>query len=820
MRIPNLAPGAPGREPRWAPGQKSGVGAALATNSNVWFTLCRGVVSEVFYPSVDTACTRDFRFFVTGLDGFVADEERDMDSQVEWLEPGVPAFQVVNRCKKGRFRIEKTVLTDSHRAAFLTHTQFEALHGDGRDYRLIASLNPHLGNKGTDHNAWFADFKGTEMLFAERDGFAIALACSIPWLQRSVGFVGVSDVRRDLERNGRMTWSYDRAEGGNVSLNGEVDPSSAPKGFTLAVGVGRAVGEAAHCARAALLEGFEESKHTYVEAWSRWQKEAVSLGDKASGRHRDLLEISAAVMRTHEDNHLAGAMVASLAIPWGDTCGDDQMGYHLVWPRDLIETVGGQVAIRKHADARRVLFYMLVTQEKDGHWPQNMSLDGNAWWKGTQLDETAFVLLLVDLLRREEALTEQAIVRRWPMLRQAIAFLVQHGPVTPMDRWEEIPGYYASTLAVEVPALLVAAELAVIAGEPDLAAYLHETADAWNEAIEPLLYVTGTDLAQAVGVDGYYARFALPDQMQAAQPAAGMVQLANHTDGKGRHRVAEVVSPDALALVRFGLRAADDPRIVNTVKVIDHVLKTDLPGGPCWRRYTDDGYGEHEDGSAFDGTGIGRCWPLLTGERAHYELAAGQRSEAERLLEAMDSFANASGLLPEQVWDAADLPDKHLYRGQPTGSATPLVWAHAEYVKLRRSLKDGKVFDMPPQSAERYVKQRITATHVIWRPDQRWRSIPVRKTLRLEFEEPTQVRWRMNEASDWRHAETTATGLGMHKVDLPTADLAAGIRVILSLASTSANSTNETEHEVRIGDNGPVNGVAVSSRKVAGRAAN
>src|SRR5205807_1852950 len=142
------------------------------------------------------------------------------------------------------------------------------------------------------------------------------------------------------------------------------------------------------------------------------------------------------------------------------------------------------------------------------------------------------------------------------------------------------------------------------------------------------------------------------------EPAAGWIDLPNHPAGKGRYRVADIASPDALTLVRFGLRAADDPRIVNTVKVIDLALKVDLPQGPCWYRYSHDGYGEHDDGSPFNGTGIGRLWPLLTGERAHYELAAGNKSEAERLLRALEGCANASGLIPEQVWDLDDLPER------------------------------------------------------------------------------------------------------------------------------------------------------------------
>src|SRR5581483_885282 len=164
------------------------------------------------------------------------------------------------------------------------------------------------------------------------------------------------------------------------------------------------------------------------------------------------------------------------------------------------------------------------------------------------------------------------------------------------------------------------------------------------------------------------------------------VPIKNRPPGEDGRPASQIVSPDALALVRFGLRAPDDPRIRDTVRVIDALLRVDLPAGPCWRRYNGDGYGEHEDGAAFDGTGVGRPRPLLTGERAHYELAAGDRAAAARLLAALEGFASDGHLIPEQVWDAPDVPERELYRGRPSGSAMPLAWAHAEHVKLLRSL--------------------------------------------------------------------------------------------------------------------------------------
>ena len=229
-----------------------------------------------------------------------------------------------------------------------------------------------------------------------------------------------------------------------------------------------------------------------------------------------------------------------------------------------------------------------------------------------------------------------------------------------------------------------------------------------------------------------------------------------------------MVSLDALAFVRFGLRAADDPRIVNTVKVIDATLKVDTPRGPAWHRYQGDGYGEHADGGPFDGTGVGRAWPLLTGERAHYELAAGRTDVAEQLAHAMEALAGESGLLPEQVWDSADIPDRELFIGHASGSAMPLVWAHAEYVKLCRSLQDGEIFDRPPQTVQRYLVEKVTSRHVTWRFNNKVRAMPPGRTLRVETLAPAVVHWSVDGWRTVHDTPTRDTTLGVHVADLET----------------------------------------------------
>jgi glucoamylase len=794
------APGKPGDPAHWARSNKLGVGTALSNASSVWFTICHGTLTELFYPNVDTACTRDMQFLIAARDGFFSAGKTDTYAKIDYLADGVPAYRLTNTCKKGRYSTVSEILADPRRSVVLLETEFRPKKGNASDYLLFPLLNPHLGNQGAGNAAWLSEFKGIPMLFARHGGIALAFACSEPWIKRSVGYVGVSDGWQDVSRHKGMTWSSERAEDGNVALSGEVDLNAARGKFVLAIAFGSDEYEAAHRARASLLQGFAAARDEYVRHWLDWQKDVFKL--KGSKTHpQNLYHISAAVMRTHESKHFPGAVVASLSVPWGFAKGDQDLGYHLVWPRDMIETVVGLLAIDKLEDARRVLFYFQVTQESDGHWPQNMFLDGRHSWNGIQLDETAFVILLVGLAKREKALDDNEVGALWPMVRAAVCFLIRNGPTTPMDRWEEQAGYFASTMAVEIPALLVAADLAERAGERELANYLRETADVWNDLVEELLYARGTELSKDVGVEGYYVRFAKPDQLESQAAAAGYVDLRNHEPGKGRVLVAEVVSPDVLCLVRFGLRAADDPRIVNTVRVIDRVLKIETESGPCWHRYTHDGYGEHADGAPYDGTGVGRAWPLLTGERAHYELAAGRHEESEHLLAALESFANDSGFLPEQIWDAENIPHRELYFGRPSGSAMPLVWAHAEYVKLRRSLYDGRVFDTPVQTVERYLKNKTHSPYAVWRFEQKRNFMPAGKVLRIEVRSPATIRWSTNDWTTPLELKTKDTGLGIHVADLPTRKVPAATTIMFTFFWRDANRWEEKDFRVHVTTN-------------------
>jgi glucoamylase len=775
------APGGPGSQPRWTSSAKTGVGTALSNKSNVWFTLSHGIFNEIYYPRLDQACIRDMGFIVTDGSDYFSEEKRDADSQVHWMADGVPGFRLVNTCRRGRYQISKEIVTDPQRDAVLQHTRFTAQEGTLSDYKLYILLAPHLGNQGKDNTAWFADFEGAPLLFAQRNGTALALACTSPWLKRSAGYVGSSDGWQDLRAHKQMTWEYQRAEHGNVALTAEIDLLGSGGDFGMALGFGKDPNEAARNAVSSLRDGFEKVRHDYVAGWQHSIEADSSLKKNGHGAS-DLAHRSLAVLRTHESKAAPGGVIASLSIPWGASKGDNDLGgYHLVWSRDMVETAGALLAAGAHKDAHRVLSYLQGTQEPDGHWPQNMWVNGSPYWDGIQMDETALPILLVDLAHREKALTDADLVQFWPMVRKAASYLVRNGPVSPQDRWEEDPGYSPFTVGAEIAALLAAADLADFNQEAPIAKYLREIADVWHTSIDRWMFASGTNWCRKFGVGGYYVRIAPTATKGGGSSFQEHVHVKNVLAAEDTRTASHLVSPDALALVRFGLLAAGDSRIRDTVKVIDALLKVDTPAGPIWHRYNDDGYGEHEDGAPFNGEGIGRVWPLLTGERAHFELAAGRVGEAKQMLAAMESFANQGGLISEQVWDSPDIPAHELRFGRPSGSAMPLVWAHAEYLKLRRSLHDGRVFDLPPQTIARYLEAKTVSPRLVWRFNHKIRSIPPGKLLRIETLSAAVIHWT---GDDWKTVSDVATtdaGLGIYVADLPTKDLIEGSQVRFTL---------------------------------------
>jgi len=685
---------------RWSPGGKEAVGTAFGARSRVWFTMARGVVTECFYPSVDRANLRRLAIIVVD-DGVVyVDGEGDARAQMTPRAPWEPALATTALGTSG-LTLVKRVLCDPERSVVLQHTRLDGPPAIAARARCFVLIEPHLDNDGDGNDVWLGEYKGARGVFAQRHGVALALLATPTFVDGTCAYVGDDDAIADLHAHGTLTTRRASARDANVQAVAELP--LAPSGeATLALAFGESADHAAQQARAALTTPIDEQIRMYRGGW-RWYHESVTAPGPVTTRTARVHAVSVAVLRVHEDKERAGGIAASLAIPWGEAHGDRSAGgYHLVWPRDLVEAASARVALGLDRSARRTLRYLMSAQDANGGWPQNMWLDGTPHSRGVQLDEVALPILLACLLEREGALDK---LDAWPMVRAAALFLLREGPATPEDRWEESGGYSPYTLATEVAALAGAARFAARAGEPAFAAELLEAADSWNACIEAWTYVRRTPLADRYGVDGYYVRLTPATAVageQIADPNARLM-IPNHDSVSYSCPYRDVVSPDALALVRFGLRAADDPRVAATVRVIDGELRRRTRRGPTWRRYSGDGYGEGDDGRPHLGTGVGRGWPLLTGERAHYELAAGHPRHAARLRHAMARQASETYLLPEQIWDADDIPARGLYNGRPSGSAMPLVWAHAEFLKLSRSLRDGRVFDQPAEAFVRYV---------------------------------------------------------------------------------------------------------------------
>jgi glucoamylase len=757
-----LAPGAPGIPPTWTSSAKDMVGCALGA-SRLWFTLGFGIINEVYYPRVDIPQIRDLGFIVADDAGFWAEVKRIDDYQLRLISPGVPAVEVLHRHL--RYSLRLRISPGSQRDILAIECRLDGDDG----LKLYVLLAPHLGATGDGNTAAVVSNHDRVTLCAEQGPFGVALA-AVDERQRdavgraSAGYVGFSDGWQDFARHGRMTWEYRRAGPGNVALIAEL-----PRQVVLSLGFGSSAEAAATLAVSSLLQPFDNLMQQHTALWQEWQAErseryAVPLDIPPT--LADQFLVSTIVLRSHLDKTFPGAMVASLSVPWGDS-GNERGGYHLVWPRDLVETAGAFLALGADHEARDTLRYLMATQLPDGHWHQNQWLGGTPYWQGVQLDETAFPVLLAAALDEREAL---AGIEVEDTVRRALGFIARTGPATDQDRWEESAGLNPFTLAVSVAALVAGAQLL-----PSPACdWAIELADFWNGNIERWTSVSNTPLADRLGVRGYYV-LVLPGQALAHRDLWRAVIPLHNRPGNEQVRADELVGTEFLQLVRFGLRRPDDPPMLDSIRVADALLKTETPSGPVWHRYNGDGYGEHDDGGPYDGTGRGRGWPLLTGERGHYELVAGR--DPLPYLEAMSRMASPGGMLPEQVWDADPIPNRRLMPGRPTGSAMPLVWAHAEFIKLLVSRHLGHPVDRPRAVWQRYRGRRPVPRYAFWWPHAPIAGVPAGAFLAVALPRPALVHWGRNGWHDVADMATVDSGLGFHVAALEVSRLIPGVRI-------------------------------------------
>ncbi len=758
--------GRPGLEPRWTRSSKEGLGTAYNTASRVWFTLSHGILNEIYFPTIDSPQTRDLQYLVTDGETFFHEEKRDLRTTLDYLGQGGLGYRLVSEDPKGRYRLVKELICDPHLPCVLLRTRVEGDEALLEKLRLYALLAPHLGSRGWGNSAVKASVAGREVLVAYRDQVQLALGASIPFSRSSCGYVGQSDGWSDLHAHKRLEWTFDAALDGNVALTGELD-LSAGREFTL----GLAFGFGMHGAISTLLQSlgvpFAEQRERFLEQWSRAGAHVEPL-EKASGDGGRLCRISNSLLLAHEDKTYPGAMIASLSIPWGEARGDDDGlgGYHLVWTRDMCNSAAALLASGHRRTPLKALIYLAATQLPSGGFFQNFWIDGEPYWRGVQLDEAAFPIMLAWRLSELRALED---FDPYPVVLKAAAYLIERGPVTPQERWEESSGFSPSTLAACIAALVCAAALARRRGDGRTAAFLEDYADFLESRVEAW---TATGQGRLLpGVSRHYIRI-LPadpaDPHAPEDPDSGWLDVKNVPPGLPcRFPAKDIVDAGFLELVRYGIRKPGDALIEDSLRVVDALLKVDTPAGPCWRRYNHDGYGQQAGGGPYSGFGQGRAWPLLTGERGHYELSAGR--DAAPYLKAMEGFASRGGMLPEQIWDAADVPGQELFFGRPTGSAMPLMWAHAEYLKLLRSRADGRCFDLLAPVAERYLAGKGRKDLEVWKANRKPRAVAAGATLRVQASAPFRLRLLAEGGGAGQDLEAVATSLGIYYADVAVA---------------------------------------------------
>ncbi len=762
------APGAPGIEPRWTSSAKDGIGTAYHTSSCLWFTLSHGIINEIYFPHVDSPNTRDLQFLITDGETFCHEEKCDLDHLTEYPEQNALLYRLTNSDREGRYRIVKEIIGEPHSPVLLIRTRLEILEPKLRGkLRLYALLAPHMKGTGSHNHAEWCGLGDRKFLEARREDIFMVFGCEPDFTRRSVGYVGHSDGWQDLMNNFKMDWEFEQAQDGNIALTAEIDLSRGME-FTLGVAFGHSMQSASTQLLQALATPFSQQREKYISQWQRTRLEDDFREHSKDGG--SLFRLSQCILLAHEDKMFQGAFVASLSIPWGETNDDsDAGGYHLVWTRDLVHTATAMLAGGQTESALHALIWLACVQAADGNLPQNSWINGTAYWKNTQLDEVAMPILLAWRLHRAGALRQ---FDPWPLVSRAARYLMAHGPVTAQERWEETSGYSPSTLAAIIAALVCAAEFARLRKKNLAADFLLDYADWLSAHLEEWTVTNRGELVK--DKPRHYVRITPADPQHAeatADPDNAVIEIAN---GGGKHPARNIVSGDFLQLVRLGVRAADDPLMVDSLVVIDQELKRDLPQGPCWRRYNYDGYGQKADGSAFDGTGEGRSWPILTGERGHYELAAGR--DPMPFISAMEKFANEGGMISEQLWDAEDLPERNMRRGLPTGAAMPLCWSHAEYVALVRSAHDGICFDRIEPAFQRYVVHPGRSRYEIWSFRHQLRQMSHGRILRIIVAAGATIVWSANDWASTNKADmTNNSALKLWFADLPTEDCPGGL---------------------------------------------
>src|SRR6204780_166513 len=144
--------GSPGIPPRWTHGGKDGVETAYAASSQIWFTFWNGIVTEVYYPTVDRPQLRDLQYLVTDGETFFHDERRHLQSKLEHLAGHGLGYRCTNSDPARRYAIVKEIIADPHRACVLQHTKLTGDEAFLSKLKIYALCAPHLEVGGWGNN--------------------------------------------------------------------------------------------------------------------------------------------------------------------------------------------------------------------------------------------------------------------------------------------------------------------------------------------------------------------------------------------------------------------------------------------------------------------------------------------------------------------------------------------------------------------------------------------------------------------------------------------------------------------------------------------
>ncbi|YCK41067.1 glucodextranase DOMON-like domain-containing protein [Actinomadura sp. ATCC 39365] len=733
------APAGPGAAAHFGQARKDCVGTAAGRASKVWYTVAGGVLSDVYEPTIDNTNVETMQFVVTDGRTFTEAQARDTTYRVETGRSGL-SCTVTSTSSTGRYRLTTTYVTDPGSDAVVVRTRLQP-PGLRLYVRLDASVNGNGGggpaDGGADTGAVDAatgapviSDTGTETSAPERD-YAVPTHLALRAERRlplaSVGYAGTSgDGLAQLDADHELT-PYDSAPRGNVVATARL-PIDASGAVTFALGFGRTAEAALRTAGAAAARPFESTRAAFEAGWA-----AYDAGlRRPPAALADVYRLSANVLKASEDKTFPGAVVASLASPWGQAVDAGSLpggkpvyfgSYREVFARDLYEAFTGFLTAGDLATARATTRFLLERQQlPDGRLPRNSLLNGRLAPDsgGDQLDETAYPILMA----HQSGLGGEAGL--WPRVRAAADFLLARGPAYGVERWEEQAGHSPSTIAAEIAGLVSAGEIADRQGDRARARLYRAAADHFARSVK----------GWTVTTTGPYApRYFLRLSRGGDPDAALSYDLGNGGPTEDQRRV---VDAGFLELTRLGVLPADDPDVLASLPVVDRVLRRTTASGPGWYRYgsdtpgTEDGYGDcHEPDPTScapsgrpwptGNTGSGHVWPVLAGERAEQALQSGDQAAAASLLAAMRAMSSGTGLVPEQAWENPGLAAAPYgsdpatasigFRdGGPAGSASPLTWAQAQLVRLVLSLGARRPAEQPEAVRERYAAHGMPGT--------------------------------------------------------------------------------------------------------------